>query len=235
VILQATYQSAIFVQCLRDECCARLTPCVWPTSCLCVLQSLSAQLRSRELSLADAEAQLAAKDEALAAAGQETANMHKVGITRCAYSTPSSCQLMLWLHAWQQTRVSFSCALWPCQLPDQAPSHPSCCPPVRPWLLWTVSAMSWQLSWMQPGRSTAHWRRRQMQGTGQQMTSQGDCCGVKVPGCCMSAVTEDCMGCTALHARRVTSTAASRFPQFQQASFEIVQYCRQLRPTDLEP
>jgi hypothetical protein len=35
-------------------------------------------LRSRELSLADAESQLAAKDEALAAAGQETANMHKV-------------------------------------------------------------------------------------------------------------------------------------------------------------
>jgi hypothetical protein len=44
-----------------------------------LLQSLSAQLRSRELSLADAESQLAAKDEALAAAGQETANMHKVG------------------------------------------------------------------------------------------------------------------------------------------------------------
>lgn len=40
-------------------------------------QSLSAQLRSRELSLADAESQLAAKDEALAAAGQEMANMHK--------------------------------------------------------------------------------------------------------------------------------------------------------------
>lgn len=47
------------------------------------LQSLSAQLRSRELSLADAESQLAAKDEALAAAGQETSNMHKVGWGLC--------------------------------------------------------------------------------------------------------------------------------------------------------
>lgn len=46
--------------------------------CLVDLQSLSGQLRSRELSLADAESQLAAKDEALAAAGQETSNMHKV-------------------------------------------------------------------------------------------------------------------------------------------------------------
>lgn len=59
--------------------CSRPTPCVLQTAC--VLQSLSAQLRSRELSLADAEAQLAAKDEALAAAGQETANMHKVRLT----------------------------------------------------------------------------------------------------------------------------------------------------------
>lgn len=42
------------------------------------MQTLSSQLRSRELSLAAAESQLAAKDEALAAAGQETANMHKV-------------------------------------------------------------------------------------------------------------------------------------------------------------
>lgn len=74
----------------RGKCCARLTPCAWPTACLCVLQSLSAQLRSRELSLADAEAQLAAKDEALAAAGQETANMHKVRSAKCVCSVPLS-------------------------------------------------------------------------------------------------------------------------------------------------
>jgi hypothetical protein len=63
-----------------------------------VLQSLSAQLRSRELSLADAEAQLAAKDEALAAAGQETANMHKVSLVGSGLQqAPRACHLQSWL------------------------------------------------------------------------------------------------------------------------------------------
>lgn len=74
-----------------------LSPC--PRVAL-YLQSLAAQLRSRELSLSDAESQLAAKDEALAAAGQETANMHKVrvqslGVGRVlldALSLPFLCQ-----------------------------------------------------------------------------------------------------------------------------------------------
>jgi hypothetical protein len=43
-----------------------------------VLQSLSGEVRSLQLELADARSQLEAKDDALAAAGAETANMHKV-------------------------------------------------------------------------------------------------------------------------------------------------------------
>lgn len=45
--------------------------------CLC-LQSLSAELRARKLEVDDLKAQIEAKDDALAAAGAETNQMHKV-------------------------------------------------------------------------------------------------------------------------------------------------------------
>lgn len=147
-----------------------------------LLQSLSAQLRSRELSLADAESQLAAKDEALAAAGQETANMHKVGLL--AFLRPVVGRAVV-MHAavcactndimW---KVSSSQALvqgWQYPLKPHPPiklsrkqhslllTHTSvCCPCLvlfRPWQLWTVSVTSCQRSWTQPGMSTACWRK----------------------------------------------------------------------------
>ena len=47
--------------------------------CVCVyLQSLSADLRARKLEVDDLKAQIEAKDDALAAAGAETQQMHKV-------------------------------------------------------------------------------------------------------------------------------------------------------------
>jgi hypothetical protein len=58
-----------------------------------VLQSLSSDVRSLQLELADARSQLEAKDDALAAAGAETANMHKVRMQRCSAQWDGSCSL----------------------------------------------------------------------------------------------------------------------------------------------
>lgn len=44
-----------------------------------MLQSLSADLRARKLEIEDLKSQIEAKDDALAAAGAETSQMHKVG------------------------------------------------------------------------------------------------------------------------------------------------------------
>lgn len=61
-----------------------------PTCCPAVLQSLSAELRSLQLELADCRSQLEAKDDALAAAGAETSNMHKVRPSGCGMQRPTS-------------------------------------------------------------------------------------------------------------------------------------------------